>query len=149
MTSVTINKPSTLIARNIRSGVNIAGVTGKTTVVDTEITEGSATFPIDENAVLVGYKGYVNGVGIEGTISKKSAATYTPTTTNQTIAAGKYLAGAQTIKGDANLVASNIKKGVTIFGVAGTYEGGSSTFPIDFLDRNGVLLHTLNISEED
>ena len=65
MTSVTINKPGTLIAGNIRSGVNIAGVTGKTTVVDTAITEGSATFPITEDAVLVGYKGYVNGVGID------------------------------------------------------------------------------------
>ena len=29
---------------------------------------------------------------------------------------------AQTIKGDANLIAANIKKGVTIFGVTGTYE---------------------------
>lgn len=151
MTSVTINKPSTLVAGNIKNGVNIAGVTGKTTVVDTEISEGSATFPITENVVLAGYKGFVNGVGVEGTISSKSAATYTPTTTDQTIAAGKYLTGAQTIKGDANLVASNIKNGVTIFGVTGTYAGGSSTstFPIRFRNASGALLHTLNISQAD
>ncbi|MCX4248527.1 MAG: hypothetical protein OSJ65_02045, partial [Bacilli bacterium] len=31
----------------------------------------------------------------------------------------------QTIKGDSNLVASNIAKGKTIFGVTGTYAGGS------------------------
>jgi hypothetical protein len=55
--------------------------------------------------------------------TKKSAATYTPTTSNQTIAAGTYCSGAQTIKGDANLVASNIKSGVSIFGVTGTYAG--------------------------
>ena len=46
-----------------------------------------------------------------------------PGTADQTIAAGQYLSGAQTIKGDANLVAGNIKSGVSIFGVAGTYEG--------------------------
>ena len=38
-------------------------------------------------------------------VTKKAAATYTPTTSNQTIAASQYLNGAQTIKGDANLVA--------------------------------------------
>lgn len=59
-------------------------------------------------------------------VTKKSAATYTPGTSNQTIAANQYLNGAQTIKGDANLVAGNIKSGVSIFGVAGTYAGSSS-----------------------
>lgn len=53
----------------------------------------------------------------------KAAATYTPSTSNQTIAAGTYCSGIQTIKGDANLVAGNIKNGVSIFGVAGSYEG--------------------------
>ena len=53
----------------------------------------------------------------------KAATTYTPNTADQTIAAGTYCSGAQTIKGDANLVAGNIKSGVSIFGVAGSYEG--------------------------
>ena len=60
-------------------------------------------------------------------VTKKSAATYTPSTSNQTIAASQYLSGAQTIKGDANLVAGNIKSGVSIFGVIGTYAGGGSS----------------------
>lgn len=59
-------------------------------------------------------------------VTKKSAATYTPTTSSQTIAASQYLNGAQTIKGDANLVAGNIKSGVSIFGVTGNYAGSSS-----------------------
>lgn len=54
----------------------------------------------------------------------KGATTYTPTTSNQTIASGTYLTGTQTISGDANLVAGNIKSGTTIFGVTGTYTGG-------------------------
>ena len=69
--------------------------------------------------VLSGKKAYVNGSLVTGSIPSKPAATYTPTTSDQTIAADQYLSGAQTIKGDANLVASNILQGVTIFGVTG------------------------------
>lgn len=56
-------------------------------------------------------------------VTKKAAATITPGTINQTIAAGTYLTGTQTISGDSDLVAGNIKSGVQIFGVTGTYEG--------------------------
>lgn len=60
-------------------------------------------------------------------VTKKAAATYTPGTSDQSIASGQYLSGTQTIKGDANLVAGNIKSGVSIFGVTGTYTGGGSS----------------------
>ncbi len=70
--------------------------------------------------MLSGETAYVNGAKVTGTISSKAAATYTPTTSDQTIASGQYLSGAQTVKGDANLVASNILSGKTIFGVAGS-----------------------------
>ena len=66
-----------------------------------------------------GKTGYVNGVKVTGNMTEKAAATYTPTTSDQTIAADQYLTGAQTVKGDANLVASNILQGVSIFGVNG------------------------------
>ena len=69
--------------------------------------------------ILSGKKAYVNGAKITGNIQSKAAATYTPTTSDQTIAADQYLSGAQTIKGDANLVSSNILNNVTIFGVTG------------------------------
>lgn len=62
---------------------------------------------------------------IGSNITKKSAQTYTPTTTNQTIASGQYLTGTQTIKGDSNLTADNIKSGTSIFGVTGNYDGSS------------------------
>ena len=60
-------------------------------------------------------------------VPRKAAATITPGTANQTIAANQYLTGAQTIKGDGNLSAGNIKKGVSIFGVAGTYAGSGGS----------------------
>lgn len=62
-------------------------------------------------------------------LTTQGAQTITPTTTDQTIAAGKYLTGAQTIEGDANLVAGNIKSGTSIFGVTGSYTGGSVLTP--------------------
>ena len=74
--------------------------------------------------ILEGKTAYAKGEKITGSIQSKSAQTYTPTTSDQTITSGQYLAGAQTISGDANLVASNIKKDVSIFGVTGTYSGG-------------------------
>jgi hypothetical protein len=60
----------------------------------------------------------------------QAAKTITPTTTNQTaVAANTYVGGAITVTGDANLVAENIRKNETIFGVTGTYEatGGADT----------------------
>lgn len=70
--------------------------------------------------MLNGVTGYVNGSKVTGNIQSKAAQTYTPGTSDQTIASGQYLSGNQTISGDANLVASNILSGVSIFGVAGT-----------------------------
>lgn len=57
-------------------------------------------------------------------LTVQAAQTITPGTSNKTIASGRYLTGTQTIKGDANLKAENIAKGVSIFGVTGTHEGG-------------------------
>lgn len=61
-----------------------------------------------------------SSVSLTASVTTKAAATITPTTSNQTISSGTYLTGTQTIKGDSNLVASNIVAGKTIFNVAGT-----------------------------
>lgn len=60
-------------------------------------------------------------------VSRIESKTYTPSTSDQTIAAESYLIGAQIIKGDANLTAENIAKDVTIFGITGTHESGIDT----------------------
>ena len=73
--------------------------------------------------------GYVSGGTKTATkqLSTKAATTITPGTSAQTaVAKGYYTTGAVTVAGDANLIASNIKKDVSIFGVTGTYEGGST-----------------------
>lgn len=66
-------------------------------------------------------------VTLTASVTTKGATTYTPGTSNQTIASGTYLTGAQTISGDANLLAGNIVSGKTIFGVAGTAQIPSIT----------------------
>lgn len=91
------------------------------------IETGYDTSQVTATAATVrsGYK-FVNSSGqlITGTIPSKGAQTYTPKTVSQTISSGQYLSGNQTIQGDGNLVASNIKSGVSIFGVSGNYTGG-------------------------
>ena len=60
-------------------------------------------------------------------LTTQAAKTVTPGRANQTaVASGRYTTGDVTVKGDANLVAGNIKSGVSIFGVAGSLEAGSS-----------------------
>lgn len=72
-------------------------------------------------------------------LTVQEAKTWTPGTSNQTLASGRYLTGTQTIKGDANLKAANIVKGVSIFGVTGTAETGGGT---------GQTLETCSVSME-
>ena len=64
--------------------------------------------------------GYVDAGTTIDTLSltTQAAKTVTPGTANQTaVAAGRYTTGAVTVEGDANLIASNIASGVSIFGV--------------------------------
>lgn len=88
----------------------------------------TGTVSASQNVTPTVSAGYVSA-GTAGTISvsgsdtlaltAQAAQTITPGTTAQTIAAGQYLTGAQTIAGDANLIAQNIKAGVSIFNVDG------------------------------
>lgn len=58
-------------------------------------------------------------------LTTQAAQTIIPTTSDQTIASGRYLTGTQIIKGDANLIPANIISGKSIFGVTGSYVGSA------------------------
>ena len=77
--------------------------------------------------MLSGTVAYKSAGKVTGTIQSQAAQTITPGTTDQTISSGKYLSGSQTIKGDANLLPENIKSGISILGVTGTYESSGSS----------------------
>lgn len=82
------------------------------------------TNPAGAAQILNGYQAInADGEIVTGTIPSQGAQTITPGTSAKTIAAGRYLSGTQTISGDSDLRASNIKSGVNIFGVTGTFEG--------------------------
>lgn len=80
--------------------------------------------PASSSDLLSG-KQMINESGeiVNGSMPTRSAQTITPGINNQTIAAGQYLSGAQTVLGDSDLQASNIRSGVSIFNVAGTFAG--------------------------
>lgn len=73
-------------------------------------------------------------VALTASVTTKAAATITPTTSNQTISSGTYLTGTQTIAGDADLIAANIKNGVQIFNVTGTYTSDATASAEDIVD---------------
>ncbi len=103
---------------------------GKTAYVNGELVVGTYVAMETSNAtateddILNGYTGYVDGVKITGKISYFNPTTsgITAGTKDITIAEGYYIDGYSIIiKGDDDLKAENIKEGVTIFGVTGTY----------------------------
>lgn len=70
--------------------------------------------------ILANRTAYSNDGFLYGTMSDNGELNYVPSTEEQAIPAG-YTSGG-IIQGDSNLISENIKKGVTIFGVEGTYE---------------------------
>lgn len=62
--------------------------------------------------------------GLKGTMPEQGGKTVTPKSSNQTaVSANRYVTGNIVVAGDSNLKAANIKKGVPIFGITGTFEG--------------------------
>lgn len=91
---------------------------------------------IDNNGLITAESSQTAGYVAEGisTATKQlkiqTAQTIVPGITDKSINSGTYLTGIQTIKGDANLQAANIKEGTSIFGVEGTYKATDVTFTV-------------------
>ena len=115
----TISSGSATPAASI-SATGASVSTGNNTVTFSKTV--SNTPQVSAGYISSGTAGNSN-VSLTANVTTKGAATITPGTTDQTIASGTYLTGTQTIAGDADLIASNIKKNVQIFGVTGSYEG--------------------------
>lgn len=113
------------------------------------VTQATPSITVSSGGLITASATQTEGKVAAGTksatkqLTVQAAQTITPSTTNKTIASGRYLTGTQTIEGDANLVASNIKSGVSIFGVAGSYEGsgGGSSGGGSFV-TSGVTIRT-------
>ena len=108
---------SDLASGNIKSGINIFGISGNSKVLDTSAGTAAA------GDMLSGKVAFSNGSQITGNI-----ATQTLSSATTTVNAGYYNAtNLATI--DANLAVGNIKSGISVFGVAGTLtpNGGTAT----------------------
>lgn len=127
----TVSVPAGYYASAASKAVAAGSAKGPSTVSGSSasVSTGTNTLTLTKSVSItpVVTAGYVSAgtaqsasVTLTASVTTKAAATITPGTSNQEIASGTYLTGKQTISGDANLLASNIKSGVSIFGVAGS-----------------------------
>ena len=116
-----------LVAENIKKDVSILGITGTLEAT----TPVSGTLQITSNGTFdVSDKQYAE-VNVAARLSNPK--TVTPKATSQTVLPDQGDDGLSqvTVSGDSNLVAGNIKKDVSIFGVTGTLESSSGGSSID------------------
>lgn len=135
--SLTITKPSTLIASNIKSGVNIAGVNGSY-----EFKTQDKTFtPTQAGGSVTADSGY-DGLGVV-TVNPVPLGNKTDVPLNFYNQTAGTIADSQNIYSDENkfmtwasvtrpstLIAENIKKDINIAGITGTLESSGSSFPL-------------------
>ena len=109
---------------HLATGERVAG----TNTYDSNTTDANAL----ASEILSGKTAYVNKNKIEGSMTNQGAVTATLATASAVyVVPAGYHNGLGTVEIDsteqAKLIASNIKDGVTILGVLGTYSGGTAT----------------------
>ena len=122
------------------------------TFYDSELTaeEIEAALNAVDGLIVPANNGKVIAVE-NGTLVAKSVSDYTdqelqsktvtPSASQQTVSpdSGYYGLSSVTVNGDADLVAGNIKKDVEIFGVTGTFEGGTTPTGTISITQNGTV----------
>ena len=157
--AVTNSIDANITPSHIKSGVSILGVNGvltpligETRSVSITSTAGNTFTPTSGN----------NGITSITVTPTNQAKTITPTTSSQSISVpsgysgfGTLTVNAVTSSIDANITAGNIKDGVSILGVTGTYSGGgggsslSSIFDSNyFVSSNGTITNYISFSDQ-
>lgn len=127
LSQVVVAGDADLVAGNIKSGVDIFGVTGSYAPASVQLQSKSVSPSTSAQTVVAdsGYDG-LSQVTVAG--APLQTRTVTPTAAGLEVTKSSsswYGLLKVNVNGDANLVAENIKKDISIFGVTGTYEGSS------------------------
>lgn len=87
------------------------------------ILQSKTVSPSTSAQTITPDSGYTGLGSVTINAAAKQSKTVTPTASAQTVSpdSGYYGLSSVTINGDSDLIASNIKQGVSIFGVTGTY----------------------------
>lgn len=151
----TVSVPSGYYASNASANVASGSVTAPATISGSSATvsTGTNTLTLSKTVSVtpsVTTAGYVSSgtagnssVSLTASVTTQGAQTIHPSTTDQTIASGKYLTGTQTFAAvtTTNLTAANIVSGVTVkvgdasdddcvASVTGTASGGGSNYTL-------------------
>lgn len=127
--SVTVLGDANLVPENIKEGITILGVEG--TFAPRNYLSQIKSITVTSNGTTTvrpdsGYDGLASVVVTVDTptVLNLQSKTVTPGRSSQTITPDSGYNGLSsvTVSGNSNLIAGNIRKGVSIFGVTGTYE---------------------------
>ena len=123
-----VEQVAPVISVNNSNGLITATAGTKTSTHQLAFQAAKTITPTTASQIAVS-SGYYTGGNITVAAIQTQSKTVTPTSTTQNITpdSGKFLSKV-TVNGDSDLVAGNIKSGVNIFGITGTYvgSGGSS-----------------------
>lgn len=147
-------KDNTTTIQEILEAVNAlpeAGGSGGNTAT---VEQATPTISVSSSGLITASATQTAGYVSAGTksvtkqLTTQAAQTIIPDKFDKTISSGMYLTGTQIIKGDENLDAGNIKSGVSIFGVTGSYaaSGGDSDLETQWIaaiERDGTPITKL------
>lgn len=141
-TKTYIRPQGTITLNSNGSGIDVSAYADATVLVSPSLEAKTKTYTPTESqqtetiSPSTGYDG-ISSVGITvGAISptyvgsgvtQRTSSDLSASTLTVTAPAGYYASSASTTLTDANLLATNIKKNTTIFGVTGSYEGAGWT----------------------
>ncbi|MBO4218064.1 MAG: hypothetical protein IKX74_08070 [Erysipelotrichaceae bacterium] len=103
-------------------------VNGKSAFVNGELVQGNIiVFDTSDataiaSVIVKGKTAYINGELVVGSLPISYGEDIMPTTTGISIQGGQYLAEDIIIRGSKNLLPENIRAGVTLFNVRGTFK---------------------------
>ena len=115
----TLNVDGTTYA--VSSLIKKINIDGSSYDIGTDTSDATAT----ADHILSGKTAYARGFKWTGNIPSISEKNIYPETEDIIIESGKYLSGRLIVKGDSNLLAENIKKGISIFGIEGVLNSSS------------------------